>query len=132
MMLKLQVIETHPHADFVSSHLELRNSQAASSSQMKFYLAAKNKDHLQRMMGRTAAIGYVTAITATFIIKEARIDLDKFKKHKDNYTIVDVRNTSEVKGGKIFPGSLPIPLGELRNCIDEISAAKPIVVHCAG
>ena len=89
------------------------------------------------MILRTAANGYETAIAATFVIKEAkieeaRIDLDKFTKHKDNYTIVDVRNVTEVNEGKIFANSISIPLAELRNRIDEIPPGKPIVVHCAG
>ena len=103
----------------------------------KFYLAAESKDQLQRMMKRTAAIGYETAIAAAFIIteakiKEEKIDIDKFKNHTDGYTIVDVRNVSEVSEGKIFSNSISIPLAEVRNRIAEIPSHKPIVVHCAG
>ena len=103
----------------------------------KVYLAAESKDQLQRMMERTAAIGYETAIAAAFIIteakiKEEKIDIDKFKNHTDGYTIVDVRNVSEVNEGKIFSNSISIPLAEVRNRIAEIPSHKPIVVHCAG
>ena len=103
----------------------------------KFYLAAESKDQLQRMMERTAAIGYETAIAAAFIIteakiKEEKIDIDKFKNHTDGYTIVDVRNVSEVNEGKIFSNSISIPLAEVKNRIAEIPSHKPIVVHCAG
>ncbi|RZK46843.1 MAG: rhodanese-like domain-containing protein, partial [Pedobacter sp.] len=48
------------------------------------------------------------------------------------YTIIDVRNDSEVKEHKIFKNSLPIPLGEIRDRGNEIATDKPIVVHCAG
>jgi hydroxyacylglutathione hydrolase len=103
----------------------------------KFYLAGESKQQLQRMMERVAAIGYETGITKAFIVtdanvKEAEIDVNLFKKHKEDYTIVDVRNTSEVKEEKIFPNSISIPLAELRNRVSEIPVDKPIVVHCAG
>ncbi len=45
---------------------------------------------------------------------------------------MDVRNTSEVKEGKIFANSISNPLAEVRNRVNEIPTNKPIVVHCAG
>ena len=103
----------------------------------KFYLTGESKEQLKRMMVRTAAIGYETSISEVFIttngeIREAEIDVDIFKNHPNAYTIVDVRNASEVKEGKIFPNSISIPLAEVRNRINEIPTNKPIVVHCAG
>ena len=103
----------------------------------KFYLAGENKDHLQRMMERVAAIGYESSIAEAFVIddgniKEEKINVEEFKEHEDDYTIVDVKNTSEVKEGKIFANSISIPLSEIRNRVNEIPTDKPIVVHCAG
>ncbi len=103
----------------------------------KFYLAGESKGQLQIMMERAAAIGYETMIAEAFVIEDAnlqveKINLEMFKKHEENYTIVDVRNVSEVNHGKIFANSISIPLGEVRNRIDEIPTNKPIVVHCAG
>ena len=103
----------------------------------KFYLAAERKGQLQNMVERAAAIGYESQVAEAFVIEganmeEEKIDVDKFKMHTSDYTIVDVRNTSEVKEGKIFANSIPIPLSEIRNRIDEIPTGKPIVVHCAG
>ncbi|WP_121356459.1 MBL fold metallo-hydrolase [Flavisolibacter nicotianae] len=103
----------------------------------KFYLAGENEEQLQRMMKRAGSIGYETAIIAALVVtgggvKEATMDVARFRRHIDKYTIVDVRNTPEVKAGKIFPGSLAIPLAELRNRVGEIPTDKPIVVHCAG
>ncbi len=102
-----------------------------------FYLAGENKQQLQRMLERTAAIGYETAIAQAFIlkdgpVKEAEIDINLFKNNQDHYTIVDVRNTPETKENKIFNDSIAIPLHELRNRLNEIPVDKPIVVHCAG
>jgi hydroxyacylglutathione hydrolase len=65
-------------------------------------------------------------------IKEPELDLDNFRKHTNEYTIVDIPNSSEEKEGRVFSGSLSIPLPELRDRTAEIPTDKPIVVHCAG
>ena len=103
----------------------------------KFYLACNSKEQLQTMLERTAAIGYESQVVEGFVIesgtvKEEKINVSEFKKHQQDYTIVDVRNTSEVKEGKIFQNSISIPLAEIRNRVNEIPTEKPIVVHCAG
>jgi hydroxyacylglutathione hydrolase len=103
----------------------------------KFYLAGENREQLQRVIARTAAIGYETAIAEAFVINggpvmEAGLDINHFKKYPDQYTIVDVRNASEVKEKKIFAGSVFIPLAEIKERLSEIPKGKPIVVHCAG
>lgn len=103
----------------------------------QFYLAGESKDQLQKLIARAAAIGYETQIKEAFAVEyaalsEPEIDLDEFKENVDNYTIVDVRNASEVKESKPFNNSLSIPLPQLRNSINELPTHKPIVVHCAG
>lgn len=45
------------------------------------------------------------------------------------FTIVDVRNDSEVAQGAI-PGSMHIPLGALSRRLDRIPKSKPVLVHC--
>ncbi len=103
----------------------------------QFYLASNSKEQLQSMLERTAAIGYENQVTEGFVIeggivKEELINVAEFKHHQQDYTIVDVRNTSEVKKGKIFQHSISIPLAEIRNRVAEIPTDKPILVHCAG
>ena len=103
----------------------------------KFYLASGDKAQLQTMLERSASIGYESQVQEGFVIeggivKEEKINVDEFKNQQQAYTIVDVRNTAEVKEGKIFKNSLSIPLAEIRNRIGEIPTDKPIVVHCAG
>jgi hydroxyacylglutathione hydrolase len=103
----------------------------------KFYLAGENREQLARMIQRTASIGYEISIIEALVVrsgsvKETQIDLSAFEKDAKIYTIVDVRNTSEVKQEKIFPHSLSIPLAEIRERVHEIPTDKPIVVHCAG
>ncbi len=102
-----------------------------------FYLAAENTDQLQRLIERTAAIGYEQQVKEAFVlsngtVSEPALDLDTFKKNPSAYTIVDVRNASEVKEGKPFESSISIPLPELRNRANEVPTDKPIVVHCAA
>ncbi len=102
-----------------------------------FYLAGADENSLTEMIKRTAVIGYESQIEEAFIlnsaeIKDEKIDLEKFKEHTDDYTIVDIRNSSEVKEQNIFPHSISIPLADLRNRVNEIPLDKPIVVHCAG
>ena len=55
---------------------------------------------------------------------ERRSDLDEVQ-------LVDIRNPGEVQQGMI-PGALTIPVGQLRQRIDELDAAAPTVVYCAG
>lgn len=103
----------------------------------QFYLAGESKNQLQKMIERAAAIGYEPQIKKAFVVEYARqsepvIDVDAFKENLDDYTIVDVRNGSEVKEGKPFKNSIFIPLPELRNKVNELPTDKPIVVHCAG
>ena len=103
----------------------------------KFYLVSDSREQLQTMLERTAAIGYESQVAEGFVIengnvKEEKINVDEFKNHQQDYTIVDVRNTSEVKEEKIFQNSISIPLAEIRNRVNEIPTDKPIVVHCAG
>ena len=59
-------------------------------------------------------------------------NISEFKENKKAFTIVDIRNDSEVEEGKIFETALTIPLHQLRERVSEIPNDKPIVVHCAG
>ena len=144
----LWAIDTRKEADFKDGHLPHSINLMEDGKfetwlgsiikpAEKFYLAGESKEQLQRMMIRAAAIGYETAIAETIVVKsgnvqEAEIDVELFKNHSADYTIVDVRNVSEVKEGKIFANSISIPLAEVQNRINEIPTDKSIVVHCGG
>jgi hydroxyacylglutathione hydrolase len=102
-----------------------------------FYLAGESEEQLRKLIARVAAIGYEPQIKETFVIESAAqvnplIDLHDFKENADDYTIIDIRNISELKDGRPFKNSITIPLPELRSRVNEIPADKPIVVHCAG
>lgn len=103
-----------------------------------FYLVAENKDALEKLLKKTAKIGYEKNIKATLISptnasnKEPELDMDHFKSHKQDYQILDVRNEAELEDGKVFEQAVSIPLPELAERINEIEANKSIVVHCAS
>lgn len=104
----------------------------------KFSLVIDSPKELEMILNRTAKIGYegqvkeVITLSPNDLVKIPQLDLPDFKKNPDNYTIVDVRNASEVAEGKFFKNALSHPLNNLRNTSDEIPTNKPIVVHCAG
>jgi glyoxylase-like metal-dependent hydrolase (beta-lactamase superfamily II)/rhodanese-related sulfurtransferase len=144
----LWVIDTRKEEDFKQGHLphsvnlmEHGKFETWLGSIIKpgehFYLAGESSEQIQRMLIRVAAIGYERQIAEAFVIdngsvKDDKIDVAEFKNHQKDYTIIDVRNTSEVKEGKIFSNSISIPLAEIRDSVNEIPTDKPIVVHCAG
>jgi NADPH-dependent 2,4-dienoyl-CoA reductase/sulfur reductase-like enzyme/rhodanese-related sulfurtransferase len=49
----------------------------------------------------------------------------------DEITILDVRSKQETAGRQYIPGSLNIPLDELRERLNEIPKNKPVYIYCA-
>jgi glyoxylase-like metal-dependent hydrolase (beta-lactamase superfamily II) len=49
----------------------------------------------------------------------------------DDVQIVDIRNAGELEAG-MLPDARHIPLAELAHRSDELDAAKPVVLYCAG
>lgn len=103
-----------------------------------FYLAVSSVEDIDELLERTAKIGYEKQMKGVITLgekvsnKSDDFDLKNFKENKDKYTIVDIRNESELAEGKIFDDAIGIPLNELRNRADELPKDKPFVVHCAG
>ena len=144
----LWIVDVRKEADFKEGHLPnsinlMENGKFETwlGSIIKpaemFYLAGESRKQLKKAIERAAAIGYETAIDGAFVIsggpvKEAEIDVNMFRNNADAYTIIDVRNISEVKEKKIFSHSLSIPLAEIRERVREIPTDKPVVMHCAG
>ncbi len=103
----------------------------------QFYLAAENETELQKVLLRCASIGYESQISEALVIgytneQTKKLDLDYFKKNTDAFTIIDVRNESEIAEKPAFMNSIAVPLHKLRERIKEIPANKPLVVHCAS
>lgn len=143
------IIDTRNESDFKNGHL--KNSinlmddikfetwlGSIVTPNEKYYLVGESKGQLQTLIERIAKIGYEGQIKKAFSAKkikgqtEEKIDVGKFKNSKEDYTIVDIRNVSEVGAKSIFESAIEIPLPELRERANEIPTGKPIVVHCSG
>lgn len=104
----------------------------------KFSLVIDAPNDLETVLQRVAKIGYekqlhmVLTLPKENLIKTPQLDLLDFKKNPELYTIVDIRNESEVAEGKIFESAMTIPLNELRKTAAKIPPSKPIIVHCGG
>jgi glyoxylase-like metal-dependent hydrolase (beta-lactamase superfamily II)/rhodanese-related sulfurtransferase len=104
----------------------------------KFYVVLNSVEDKDEILHRIAKIGYekqlkglLTLDDSTFEASE-KLNLENFKKHPNHYTIVDIRNKSEVDEEIFFENAMYHPLNELRDTANEIPKDKPIVVHCAG
>ncbi|MCL8007345.1 MBL fold metallo-hydrolase [Gelidibacter japonicus] len=104
----------------------------------KFTLVIDKKENKDKILNRLAKIGYekqvlkVITLSNENLVKTDQLDLEDFKKHPENYTIVDIRNKSEINECKFFENALEHPLNELRDTASQIPTDKPVVVHCAG
>jgi len=146
------VVDTRSEDDFKKGHLPNSINIMARSEKDKyetwlgaiikpneeFYLVLNSIENIEELLERTAKIGYEKQVKAVITLgenvseKSDSFDVEDFKKNKNNYTIVDIRNHSEVAEGKIFEDAIAIPLNELRENSTEIPSHKPVVVHCAG
>ena len=104
----------------------------------KFYLLADSESCLDSVVRKAAKIGYEPNIEGAIVNKcpgaqhDNYINLEHFKAKPENYTIIDVRNQSEVEEKVAFKSAINIPLHQLRERVKEVPQEKPIVVHCAA
>lgn len=146
------VIDVRDETDFKKNHLlgsiniMARNEDdkvetwlgAIVKPNEKFYLVIDSIKDRDEIIERIAKIGYETQIEAVVtlsdkvFVKSDKFDFENFKKDKNAFTIIDIRNRSEVSEGKFFENAINIPLNELRDSKDAIPTNKPIIVHCAG
>lgn len=144
-------IDVRPQADFKKGHLagsinimltEADKFETWLGSIVtpgeKFYLVAADEDQAEKAIFRAAKIGYephingVALATSEMPQKSPQFDLNSFRENPDTFTILDIRNESEVKEGKVFENAVNIPLYELRERAGDLAIDKPIVVHCAA
>ncbi len=142
------IIDTRPQEQFKKAYLKnainLMNDTkfetwlgSIVNPNEQFYLIAENNFILNQLIERSAKIGYEKQIALAFVMNYGNTEMklfesDNLKNNEDAFTIVDIRNHSEVKNNKIFTNALHIPLHELRERTNEIPFHKPIIVHCAG
>ena len=146
------IIDVRDEADFKKNHLKGSINIMAKTENDKFetwlgsivkpeeafYVVLNSVEDKDEILHRIAKIGYedqlqgiLTLDDSSFESKE-KIDLSDFKNNPNQYTIIDIRNKSEVEEGKFFENTISIPLNELRDSENQIPTDKPIVVHCAG
>lgn len=144
----ITIIDTRPHEQFKKAHLKHAINLMIDtkfetwlgsivSPGEKFYLVVENEALLDDLIARIAKIGYekqiALAITSDYGTMESPLfDHLELKENLEGYTIVDIRNQTEVNKKKIFDQAIYIPLYELRERAGELPVDKPIVVHCAG
>jgi len=144
------IIDARSEAEFTNGHVKgainLREDLkfetwlgTIASPNENFYLVADSGDSIERLIRRAAKIGYELIMKGAVVHKDIShlqksefLDIEAFKANKEKYTIVDVRNNSEVEKKKIFKDSISIPLNEIRERYNEIPLSKPVVVHCAA
>ena len=146
------VVDTRDEAVFKKNHLpESINIMATSETskfetwlgsivkpEEEFYVVVDSVEKANTLLNRIAKIGYEKQVKAILTLGSEKLktapdfNLSEFKKNPNAFTIVDIRNESEVNEGKIFDDALTIPLHQLREHVSEIPTEKPIVVHCAG
>lgn len=144
------VIDTRDRIDFVKGHFKdainlMQDKKfetwlgSVISPEERFYIVADSPESLEKIIERIAKIGYEVNINGALVHgntgdleKSDAMDTGDFKKNTKDFTIVDVRNKSEVDKRKIFSDSLSIPLPEIRERFKEIPTDKPVMVHCAA
>ncbi len=146
------VIDTRDQAEYKKGHLPNSINIMARNEGDKFetwlgsivkpnepfFLVLDSIDNYEVLLERVSKIGYekqvlaIITLAKNLSVSDKLIDLDDFKNNTDNYTIVDIRNTSEVNAGLKFEKALHFPLNHLRQNVENIPTDKPIVVHCAG
>ena len=143
------IIDTRPQTEFRKGHLPgainlldgLKFETWLGSivgPEEKYYLIAHDEETLEKLIAKAAKIGYEMNIAGAIVAKtlgeetSPETDHEAFNQNPDSFTIVDIRNTGEVKTRQIFPNAIAIPLPELRERANEIPSDKPVMVHCAG
>jgi hydroxyacylglutathione hydrolase len=143
------VIDSRPEAAFKKGHVKgAINIQQGGKFETwlgsivgpaeSFYLIAADEATREDLIQKTAKIGYERLLKGALVGTPAteatmpQLEVERFRQHPEQYTIVDIRNATEHRDEPIFAGSLNIPLPELRERAGEVPTDKPVVVHCAG
>ncbi|WP_224996189.1 rhodanese-like domain-containing protein [Cesiribacter sp. SM1] len=143
------VIDARPQEQFKKGHIRgsinIQNGGkfetwlgSIVSPEEKYYLVAGSEAVLEELIQKAAKIGYEQLIEGAFVYDRqggstsSTFNKEAFQANQEGYTIVDIRNAGETRGGNFFDSAITIPLPELRERAAEIPADKPVVVHCAG
>lgn len=145
----ITIIDTRPERLFKKSHRKgainlMRDTKFETwlgsivNPGEPFYLITESEEALTELIERIARVGYESQIAGVSVVSNAGpsemnvFDPELLRKAEHAFTILDIRNPSEVKVSKIFEHAIHIPLYELRERVGEIPTDRPVVVHCAG
>lgn len=143
------LIDTRPAADFREGHrkgaINIPDDQdfenwlgTLIAPDENFYLLAADEKALDNVIRKAAKIGYEGFIKGALEYrgKEEQdhelADAKQVHQNPEQFTILDVRNKSEVEQNKPFETAINIPLTQLRERVEEIPTDKPVAVHCAA
>lgn len=143
------LVDARPEAEFKKGHMEgaLNIQQGGKfetwlgsiiGPEERFYLLAPDEATREDLIRKAAKIGYEARCVGALVgtpdsaATLPLLDVEQFRQHPAQYTIVDIRSATEHRDEPLFAGSLNIPLPELRERAPEIPVGKPLVVHCAG
>ncbi len=142
------LLDTRPAAQFRAGHLpgaiNLQDGGkfetwlgAVVGPAEPFYLLADTQIQLDAVIRKAAKIGYEGNIKGALLTPtplpatSPEVDAEAVRQHPEQFTIVDVRNRTEV-AKPLFDNALLIPLPELRERVGEIPTDRPVLVHCLG
>ncbi|WP_178988692.1 MBL fold metallo-hydrolase [Winogradskyella schleiferi] len=146
------IVDVREEREFKKGHLKGSiNVQAASETakfetwlgaiikpEERFSIVISHPKDLHMILERVAKIGYENQLQKVVTLPNVRLKetsalaIKDFNENPNDYTIIDVRNHSEVEEGKVFESAISMPLNTLRDDVGKIPTDKPIVVHCAG
>lgn len=145
--IKALIIDTRPAANFNRGHLDgAINLMLGDKFETwlgsiiepaeGFYIVAANKHMASIALEKAAKIGYELfakgIYTGPIPAEGIRQTMPLTENSPENFTVVDVRNPSEIQNLPLFENSIRIPLYEIRERWREVPQTKPIIVHCAA
>lgn len=143
------LVDTRPSADYVRGHLPgAINIQDGGKFETwlgsivgpeeRWTLIVSDAALAPSLIAKAAKIGYELLLDGVVVAGHSNgetlpdVDVAHFRANPHAYTIVDVRNVSEIRDRKIFSGAIEMPLPEVRERVRDIPTDKPILVHCAA
>lgn len=143
------LVDTRPSADYVRGHLPgAINIQDGGKfetwlgsivgPQERWTLIVSDAALAPSLIAKAAKIGYELLLDGVVVAGHSHgeslpdVNVTHFRANPGAYTIVDVRNWSEIRDRKVFSAAIDMPLPEVRERVRDIPTDKPILVHCAA
>jgi NADPH-dependent 2,4-dienoyl-CoA reductase/sulfur reductase-like enzyme/rhodanese-related sulfurtransferase len=92
------------------------------------YGAAKDPINMAGFVGGNMLRGLVQTINAEDLVDQVRSD-NTGRMDLPKYQVIDVRSREEFAKGHMV-GAINVPIGDLRESLDSLDAAKPVLAYC--